>query len=203
MRTRSSVAGSWGIAFTALALSQGPPTLRAQELHLDQGAARVARLSSRTQLDAFEGATERIDGYVLPRGGLLPSTAADDGAEMYFEVDLASLTTGIGLRDRHMRDNYLEVRKYPYASFRGRIVRAEVRVDGRTKVTAAGTFTVHGVSTEREIACDVATIGESYEVQCGFEVLLADHGIEIPRVMFLKVAAEIHVDVAFTLSPPE
>ena len=203
MRTRSSVAASWRIAITALAVGQGPPTVRAQELHVDQGASRVARFGSRTQLDAFEGVTEKIDGYVLLRGGPLSTTAGDDDAEMYFEVDLASLTTGIGLRDRHMRDDYLEVKKYPYASFRGRIVHAESRADGGAQVAAAGTFTVHGVSVDREIACDVVPIGEGYEAKCAFEVRLADHGIQIPRIMFLKVAAEVHVDVAFTVSPPE
>jgi polyisoprenoid-binding protein YceI len=203
MRTRSSVAASWGIAITALAVGHGPPTVGARELHVDMGASRVARFSSRTQLDAFEGATARIDGYVLLRGGTLSSAAGDDGAEMYFEVDLASLTTGIGLRDRHMRDNYLEVKKYPYASFRGRVVHVDSRADGATQVTATGTFTVHGVSTEREIACDLVSAGGSYGAKCAFEVRLADHGIEIPRIMFLKVAAEIHVDVAFTVSTPE
>ena len=201
MRTRSSVAASWRIAITALAVGQGPPTVRAQELHVDQGASRVARFGSRTQLDAFEGVTEKIDGYVLLRGGPLSTTAGDDDAEMYFEVDLASLTTGIGLRDRHMRDDYLEVKKYPYASFKGKITHTEVAEGGDAKVTAAGTFSVHGVSMEREIVCDVTSAGSGYRAECVFPVLLSDHHIDIPKVMFLKLSNEIQLDVQFTVSP--
>ena len=39
----------------------------------------------------------------------------DDGSVVKFTVPLASLETGIGLRDRHMREKYLQVDKYPDA----------------------------------------------------------------------------------------
>ena len=77
-------------------------------------------------------------------------------------MDLASIDTGIGLRNRHMRDNYLEVEKYPYASFKGAIGAVQPSADGGGRVTASGTFTIHGVSREREITCDVTPVGEGY-----------------------------------------
>src|SRR5215468_4263304 len=39
----------------------------------------------------------------------------DDGSVLKFTVPLAGLQTGIGLRDRHMREKYLQVDKYPDA----------------------------------------------------------------------------------------
>src|SRR5678815_2540115 len=39
----------------------------------------------------------------------------DDGTTLRVIVPLAGLQTGIALRDRHMREKYLEVEKYPDA----------------------------------------------------------------------------------------
>ena len=176
------------------------PCLRAQEMQVDRSADREVRFVSRTQVDEFEGVTDRIDGYVLLDGPLSGSTGGDD-TELYLEVDLASLDTGIGLRNRHMRDNYLEVEQYPYAAYRGRITAVQPGVDGGARVTASGTFTVHGVSREREISCDVSPAGAGYRARCAFQVLLSDHDIEIPKVMFLKLANDIQVELEFTVSP--
>jgi polyisoprenoid-binding protein YceI len=188
------------VAAMAVALAVGPP-LRAQELDVDPSADRVVRFVSRSQVDEFEGVTDRIDGYVLLDGQPLSASTRRDATELYLEVDLASIDTGIGLRNRHMRDNYLEVDKYPYASFKGSIGVVQPSADGGGKVTASGTFTIHGVSRERDITCDVSPVGEGYHAECAFGVLLSDHDIEIPRVMFLKLANEIRVEVEFTVSP--
>jgi polyisoprenoid-binding protein YceI len=172
-----------------------------QELHVDPSAPTVVRFVSHTQVDEFEGVTEKIDGYALLDGQPLSTSTRADRTELYFEVDLASIDTGIGLRNRHMRDNYLEVQKYPYATFKGRLAHVDAEEHGGVHVTAVGTFSVHGVSAEREIPCEVTSNGDAYRTQCSFPVLLSDHHIDIPRVMFLKLANEIELHVEFTLSP--
>jgi polyisoprenoid-binding protein YceI len=189
------------LAATLFAVGVGPPSAAAQELQVDPSAKNVVRFTSRTQVDEFGGVTDKIDGYVLLDGAPLSAATGGDDTELYFEVDLASLDTGIGLRDRHMRDEYLEVKKYPYASFKGKITHTEVTGSGDAKVTAAGTFSVHGVSMEREIVCDVTSAGSGYRAECAFPVLLSDHNIDIPKVMFLKLSNEIQLDVQFTVSP--
>src|SRR5580698_6245660 len=40
---------------------------------------------------------------------------AEDSGNVVITVPLANLTTGISLRDHHMRDKYLEVPKFPAA----------------------------------------------------------------------------------------
>jgi hypothetical protein len=101
-----------------------------------------------------------------------------------------------------MRDNYLEVEKYPHATFSGRIAGAQMGA-GAARVTAEGMFTVHGVTKQREIACQVTERGVGYRAQCAFMVELSDHAIEIPSVMFVRVANQIEVRVEFTVSPAE
>lgn len=182
----------------ALALA-GP--VAAQEYHVDPSARNVVRFVSRAAIEEFEGVTDRIDGYlVLGSGPLGPATPQGD-TEVYLEVDLASLDTGIGLRNRHMRENYLEVSRYPYATFQGRIESVEAEPGGGFRVAARGGLSIHGVSRDRVLACRVEPAGAGFRARCGFEVLLTDHDIEIPRVMFLKLAEEIRLELDFTVVP--
>ncbi len=198
--TKRSRSAALSLALAAVALGIGPPLL-AQELDVDPSAERVVRFISRTQVDEFDGVTDHIDGYVQLNGQPLSTSTGGEGTELYLEVDLASIDTGIGLRNRHMRDNYLDVKKYPYAAFKGSIASVRQGANGALQVTASGTFSVHGVSHDRQIDCDVTPAGAGYHAHCSFPVLLSDHDIEIPKVMFLKLANEIRVEVDFNVSP--
>jgi polyisoprenoid-binding protein YceI len=192
-------AGVGGLA-VALAGFACANAASAQEFQVDRSGERVVRFISRASIEEFDGVTDRIDGYILLDGPALgPETGGDD-TEFYIEVDLASLDTGIGLRNRHMRDNYLEVAEFPYASFAGRIVRTESTASGDFRVTASGGLTIHGVSRPRDITCRVTRAGAGYHATCGFEVLLTDHDIEIPKIMFLKLANEIRLELDFTVT---
>ena len=170
---------------------------------MDLEAARTVRFLSRATIDDFDGVTDRIDGYALLDAPTLEAASGGEGTAFYFEVELASLDTGIGLRNRHMRNNYLEVKKYPHATFEGGIPEISVVQGAGYRIVAAGTFTVHGVSQELAIPCDVTPEGDGYRVRCAFEVLLSDLDIEIPRVMFLKLANEIRLELDFAVRPPE
>lgn len=184
-----------------LAAWAGPASGAAQEFQVDPGQERLVRFTSRASIEEFDGVTDRIDGYVLLNGASLgPETGGED-TEFYLEVDLASLDTGIGLRNRHMRDNYLEVERFPFATFAGHIVETQATASGDFRVTAEGGLTIHGVARSRELTCRVTPVGNSYHVACAFEVLLTDHDVEIPKIMFLKLANEIRLALEFTVVP--
>lgn len=172
----------------------------AQEFHVDTGAENRVTFRSRAAIEEFEGVTNRIDGYVLLDGdGVRPGTTFA-GARLYFEVDLASLDTGIGLRNRHMRENYLEVEDHPYATFGGTV--DAIVVDGAGfRVTSQGTFAVHGVEQSRSLECGIRSDGDGWRVSCSFQVNLTDHDIEIPKIMFLKLAEDIGLELDFRLRP--
>ena len=192
-------AGVMGLG-VALAIFAGAAPASAQEFQVDQARDRLVRFISRASIEELDGVSDRIDGYVLLDGAMLgPETGGDD-TEFYLEVDLASLDTGIGLRNRHMRDNYLQVGKFPFATFAGHIVRTEQTSSGDFRVTASGGLTIHGVARPRELTCRVTPAGGGYRVVCDFEVLLTDHQIEIPKIMFLKLANEIRLELDFTVT---
>ena len=65
---------------------------------------------------AFTGTTDKIDGFIYWEGE--PIFAAKD--QLHFEVDLASFDTGIGKRDRDMRQ-VLDTDQWPKAVYKGKI----------------------------------------------------------------------------------
>lgn len=179
-----------------------PFGIAAQEYHVDLDADNVVRFISEATIEDFEGVTERIDGFiVLGDGGLVPGATA--GSEFYLEVDLGSLDTGIGLRNRHMRDNYLETDRFPYATFSGSFEEVGEGDDGWVRVTGGGDMGIHGISRPMEIVCDVAPSGRGFRTRCLFEVLLSDFDIEIPKVMFMKLANEIRLELDFFVAPAD
>ena len=88
----------------------------AQEFHVDQSKENVVKFISDAPLESFEGVTDNIDGYMY-----LKSIDDLNDNQIYFEVDLTTIDTGIDLRNRHMRDNYLETDKYRFTFYEGRI----------------------------------------------------------------------------------
>jgi len=136
-----------------LSLLWGLPA-HAQELQVDLERPRSVRFISRTTLEGFEGVTESIDGFVLLADGVREG-ASFPGSRLYFEVDLGSIDTGIGLRNRHMRDNYLETEEFPFATFDAAIEEIEL-ADGGHLVTARGTLAIHGIERKVTIRCSVA-----------------------------------------------
>ena len=187
-------------AIPVVAMTAAADSARAQEFHVDTGADNRVVFISRASIEEFEGVTTRIDGYALLDGQGVRAGAAFEGARVYFEVDLASLDTGIGLRNRHMRDNYLEVDEHPYATFDGNVARIAPE-DAGFRVESEGVFAIHGVERPRTLDCRVDPDGDGWRVACGFVVNLTDHDIEIPKIMFLKLAEDIRVEIDFRLRP--
>lgn len=181
-----------------VALPGTPEDAGSQEFQVDRQGPRTVRFISQTTLEEFEGVGESIDGYVYLPGGVRVGDGFSD-SQLYLEVELSGLDTGISLRNRHMRDNYLETDRFPYATFSGRVERIERDATGPYRVSALGTFQVHGVERERTLTCQASSTGARYAVTCRFPVSLRDHDIEIPRVMFLKLAEEVEVVLEFTL----
>lgn len=82
-----------------------------------------------------------------------------DGAAIEVEIDAASIQTGIGKRDEHLRSSdFLDVERYPTITFRSTAVVSR----GQDKLGVYGDLTVHGVT--RQVCLD-ATIQERDEEQ--------------------------------------
>lgn len=106
------------------------------------------------------------------------------------------------LQKEHFNENYVESDKFPEASFKGKIIEdQDLTVDGTYELRAKGFLTIHGVSQERIIKSSVTVNNKTITLKSSFSVLLSDHNIPIPKVVYQKLANEIKVDVNATLEP--
>jgi polyisoprenoid-binding protein YceI len=161
------------------------------EYQVDKSRKNTVKFISHAPLDDFEGVTDKIDGYIYWEGTDLTKTS-----QMYFEVDLNSIDTGIGLRNRHMRDNYLETDKYPLTYFKGKIISSEVTGEGIFTVQAEGTIFIHGVEKPLVTSGTIEQDNDVYNIRTKFVVKLSDFNIEIPSIMFYKINEnmDLHLD---------
>lgn len=100
------------------------------------------------------------------------------------------------LQKEHFNENYMESVIYPYAMFEGKVIE-DISLANNTVATirAKGNLTVHGVSQERIIKCDINIKNNTIFVRSNFSVMLADHNITIPKVVHEKLASEIKIDI--------
>lgn len=106
------------------------------------------------------------------------------------------------LQKEHFNENYVESDKYPQATFRGKIIEdQDLTVDGTYDLRAKGILTIHGVPQERIIRSTVTVNNKIITVKSTFSVLLSDHNIPIPKVVYQKLANEIQVEINTTLQP--
>ncbi|MDR6193925.1 YceI family protein [Siphonobacter sp. SORGH_AS_0500] len=105
------------------------------------------------------------------------------------------------LMQEHFNENYVESEKYPYAMFRGKIQPIpDLNKPGTYDVSAVGTFDLHGVKKERTLNGKLTVQGDKITLQSDFQVALVDHKIEVPKLVFAKIAEVIDVKNQFTLT---
>lgn len=106
------------------------------------------------------------------------------------------------LQREHFNENYMESDKYPVASFTGKIIEdVDLSTDGTYELRTKGMLTMHNVSQERIIKAEVTVKEKIITVHSNFTVLLSDHNIPIPKVVYQKLANEIKVEVNATFEP--
>jgi polyisoprenoid-binding protein YceI len=113
-------------------------------------------------------------------------------------VPLAKLDTGIGLRNRHMRDKYLEVHKYPNAELtvpRGALT---IPTAGQTaKRTVNGVLRIHGVDKTVPLSYTAQRSGALIKVSGTVRIHLRDFKIDVPSYLGVTVKPDIQIDVSF------
>lgn len=105
------------------------------------------------------------------------------------------------LQREHFNENYMETDVYQESSFKGKIIEdVDVGKDGEYKVRAKGKLNIHGVEHERIIDVDIKTNDGKMIIRSEFLVSLGDHNIKIPKVVYDKLAPDIHVAVSGSMS---
>jgi polyisoprenoid-binding protein YceI len=144
---------------------------------------------------AFEAETSSLGG-TLSVGAARPLPLSGR-----ISVDLTTIDTGIGLRNRHLREKYLEVAKGPGFD---KAVLSEIRVneaegdDFRGRTAFAGTLLLHGTSRPVGGVAEIRASGSGVRVEATFPLTLTDFGIEPPEYLGVGVADRVLVKVSLT-----
>ena len=161
---------------------------------------------SKAPLEKIIGMSNKIAGHIHVNANDVTS-----GSMAKFELDLASMSTGIGLRDEHMREQFLETDKYPKAVLTiDKVTKASSKTLMDQKpvtLDAKGTLELHGVKNEVHLEGITVTFlkenedtkarlpGDLIHIDGGFVLKLSDYNIKRPQLVLLKLNDNIKVNV--------
>lgn len=137
-----------------------------------------AEFESKASIESFKGISRNLTGQLS-----LPDSTLD------FFLDLNTIATGITLRDRQMRENYLETEQFPFAEFTGKFYTGiDLSSESAQKIFVRGTFTIHGVKKELDVVATVTPKGRnSLMATASWPLKLSDFGIEVPSLLFYRL----------------
>lgn len=134
------------------------------------------------------------DIYAVSRKGV---SAFDlETRTVYVKVLIRSFEFEKKLMQQHFNENYLESNKYPYAEFKGTVSGDfDPAKPGTYQVKVSGKLKIHGVNKDYtmngQLHVDKGAITASSE----FPVRLADHEVQIPRILIKNIAEVVQVTV--------
>jgi polyisoprenoid-binding protein YceI len=130
-------------------------------------------------------------------------SAQTKGDALVLTVPLANITTGIGIRDTHMKEKYLETAKYPTAELSVPRAALKLPADGASvNTTAPGMMTIHGVSKPVTFHYKASRKGASYDVQGDVTINMNDYGIPTPTYLGVAVKPPVDIAVSFRVVEP-
>jgi polyisoprenoid-binding protein YceI len=104
------------------------------------------------------------------------------------------------LQQEHFYENYMETQLYPSSSFKGKIIeKIDLNSPDVQVVRAKGILNIHGIEQERIIKGTIQVTGGKLLVKADFSIMLEDHQIKVPRVVYQKIAEAVDVSISAQL----
>jgi len=144
----------------------------------------TATFTSSVPLHEFSGTSTSLNGLI---------SVADSTVDFF--IDLSTLRTGIGKRDRDMRET-LDVKTYPFAEFTGKLTSSlDISSPKAQEARVEGNFSVHGVTRRVVITGTLTPRGEALELEASWILNLEEYDIEPPRLLIVKVDPEQDISI--------
>lgn len=154
-------------------------------------ASGVTRFSSETPLENIKAENKKSQAILNVSTG-----------EVAVRMNMVDFVFPNKLMQEHFNENYIESEKYPVATFSGKVDKAiDYTKDGEYEVSGTGKFTVHGVTKTRAITGKMKIAEGKITITTSFQVALSDHKIEVPQIVFVKIAQNIQVNTQYVLIP--
>ena len=165
----------------------------------------VVTFTSKATLETIVGQTAEVRGFITVDPADIAGTA-----KCKIEVALDSLRSGISMRDKDMKNDFLETSKFPLTTFElTKVVSSSQNTledKKEVQISAEGNYTVHGVTKPITVTATLLYLKESDEtktrlpgdllhVTANFEVPLSDYGIKRPQFLLLKLEEKQRISV--------
>jgi len=122
--------------------------------------------------------------------------------QMEWAVPMNKFVFASSLMQKHFNENYVESEKYPKSTFKGKInelSKVNFSKDGTYPVTVTGSMFLHGV-TKEVTAKGVITVEKGKVLaSSSIELMLKDYKIDIPTVVFVKIAESAKISISAAL----
>jgi len=166
-----------------------PLSLKSQSFITESGHAEF---TSSVPLHSFTGTSDHLNGLIDFDENLVD-----------FYIDLQTLDTGNGKRDRDMYST-LNVEEHPFAEFTGTLSSSyDPDSDDEQQVTVSGEFSIHGVTQPLEVDGTIQKTGNELQLQASWILNLHDYEIEPPGILFYRVDEEIEIKIEAVLLQQE
>lgn len=140
---------------------------------------------SSTPIEDIEAVNADLKGIIV-----------EETSEFSFRIPIKSFVFDKSLMQEHFNENYMESDRYPNATFKGKIEGDySLKKDGVYALEAVGDLEIHGVKNKVSLPATIVVENGFPSIQCTFKVALADYNIEVPKIVFYKIAEDIEVKV--------
>jgi polyisoprenoid-binding protein YceI len=161
---------------------------------ITKGGNNVAQFHAEDTYDSFDGKTSDVNGTIVA------DAANPAAASVQININVDSLDTGVGLRNKEMRERYLETTKFGMATFKSVSVAgpASIAPSLPVDVNVTGDLTLHGVTKRMTIPVRVVLIPDGrIHTTTNFKIHMPDFGIAVPHNVLVTVTDEVpvHLDV--------
>ncbi len=147
---------------------------------------------SKVPLHNFEGNSENLVGLINL-----------DNKTLDFYIDLETLDTGNGKRDKDMKLT-LNTNEYPFAEFTGKLITDFDNHSSEAQdVTVSGVFKIHGEEQKIEVDGSLQRMEQGLLMTANWILRLEDYKIEPPKILFIKVDQEQEIQINALLKPIE
>lgn len=158
-----------------------PALTSAQAFYTDEGHVEF---TSEVPLHSFTGSSNHLTGKI---------NLADSTVDFY--LDLTTLDTGNGKRDKDMRET-LETETYPFGEFFGKLTTAfDTTSSAMQEARVRGEFKIHGVTKTVSIKGTLQKTSEGLKLVAAWTLNLRDYDIKPPGILFYRVSEDVEIEI--------
>ncbi len=116
-------------------------------------------------------------------------------------LNLESLKTGIEMRDRHMKEKYLETGKFKNSTLKwSQVILPKDLFEKGGEVNVPGTLILKNVEKPVSVLMKVSKEASDFKIHSTFQIKLTDFSIDLPSYAGIKVADLVDIEVETSIA---